>query len=77
MKIQILGMGCAKCQKLTAIAMQAADDLKQTYEIVKVTDPNDIMNFGVMMTPALAVDGTVKVAGKIPTVEEMKKLLQK
>ncbi|HOT29383.1 MAG TPA: thioredoxin family protein [Candidatus Ozemobacteraceae bacterium] len=77
MKIQILGMGCAKCHKLTAIAMQAADELNLTYEIVKVTEPNDIVNFGVMMTPAMAVDGAVKVAGKIPTVEEMKKLLQK
>lgn len=77
MKIQILGMGCAKCQKLTAIATQAADELKLTYEVVKVTAPNDIINFGVMMTPALAVDGAVKVAGKIPTVEEMKTLLQK
>jgi len=77
MKIQILGMGCAKCQKLTAIAIQAADELKLTYEVVKVTDPNDIVKFGVMMTPALAVDGVVKLAGKIPTVEEMKTLLQK
>ncbi|HNW34813.1 MAG TPA: thioredoxin family protein [Candidatus Ozemobacteraceae bacterium] len=76
MKIQILGMGCAKCQKLTSVARQAADDLKLTYEVVKVTDPNDIVNFGVMMTPALAVDGTVKIAGRIPTVEEMKTLLQ-
>ncbi|HEY9070393.1 MAG TPA: thioredoxin family protein [Candidatus Ozemobacteraceae bacterium] len=77
MKIQILGMGCAKCQKLMAIAIQAADELKLTYDVVKVTDPNDIVTFGVMMTPALAVDGTVKVAGKIPTVEEMKTLLLK
>lgn len=77
MKIQILGMGCAKCQKLTAIAVQVADELKLTYDLVKVTDPDDIVKFGVMMTPALAVDGTVKIAGKIPSVEEMKTLLQK
>lgn len=76
MKIQILGMGCAKCQKLTAIAMQAADELNLTYEVVKITDPGDIVRFRVMFTPALAIDGTVKIVGKIPTVEEMKKLLQ-
>lgn len=77
MKIQILGMGCAKCQKLTATAMQAADELKLAYDVVKITDPGDIVRFGVMLTPALAIDGIVKVAGKIPTVEEMKQLLRK
>ena len=76
MKIQILGTGCAKCQKLAETARQAADELKLTYELVKVTNLTDIMGFGVMMTPALAVDGTVKVAGKVPGVEEVKKLLQ-
>ena len=77
MKIQILGTGCAKCQKLAESAKQAAEELKLTYELVKVTNLNDIMGFGVMITPALAVDGTVKVSGKVPTVEEIKKFLQK
>ncbi len=76
MKIQILGTGCAKCQKLAETAKQAADELKLSYELVKVTNLNDIMEFGVMVTPALAVDGTVKVSGKVPSVEEVKKLLQ-
>lgn len=77
MKIQILGTGCAKCQKLAEAAKQAAEELKLTFELVKITNLNEIMGFGVMVTPALAVDGTVKVAGKVPTVEEVKKLLQK
>ncbi|NLI74877.1 MAG: thioredoxin family protein [Candidatus Riflebacteria bacterium] len=75
MKIQILGTGCAKCQKLAETAKQAADELKLSYELVKVTNLNDIMGFGVMVTPALAVDGTVKVAGKVPSVDEIKKML--
>jgi len=76
MKIQILGTGCAKCHKLAETAKQAADELKLTYELVKVTKLEEIMGFGVMVTPALAVDGAVKVAGKVPSVEDVKKLLQ-
>lgn len=76
MKIQILGTGCAKCQKLAELAKQAADELKLTYELVKVTNLNDIMKFGVMMTPALAVDGVVKVSGKLPAIDDIKKMLQ-
>ncbi len=76
MKIQILGTGCAKCQKLAETAKQAADELKLSYELVKVTNLNEIMGFGVMVTPALAVDGTVKVAGKVPSVDEIKNMLQ-
>jgi small redox-active disulfide protein 2 len=76
MKIQILGTGCAKCHKLADLAKQAAEELKLTFELIKVTNLNDIMGFGVMVTPALAVDGIVKVAGKVPDLEEVKKLLQ-
>ena len=75
-KLQILGTGCPKCQKLTELTEKAAKELGGEYEIVKVTDINEIMGFGVMMTPALAVDGEVKVAGKIPNVEEIKKMLE-
>jgi len=74
-KIQILGTGCAKCQKLTAVADEAAKALGLTYEIEKVTEIDRIMGFGVMFTPALVVDGVVKSAGRVPTVDEMKKLL--
>ena len=75
MKIQILGTGCPKCKKVAEVAEQAAKELGIDAEIVKVTDINEIMNFGVMMTPALAVDGDVKVSGKIPSVEQVKEWL--
>jgi small redox-active disulfide protein 2 len=75
-KIQILGTGCPKCQKLTEAAQQAAQELGLEFELQKVTDINEILSFGVMSTPALAVDGKVKVAGRVPTVDEVKKLLQ-
>jgi small redox-active disulfide protein 2 len=74
-KIQILGAGCPKCHKLAENAEQAARDMKIEYELEKVTDLNDIMNFGVMVTPALAVDGDVKVAGRVPKVDDIKKML--
>jgi small redox-active disulfide protein 2 len=74
-KIQILGTGCPKCRKLTENAQAAVKDLDIEFEIEKVTDINEIMNFGVMMTPALVVDGDVKIAGKVPSVEDIKKML--
>ncbi|MFP4381590.1 MAG: thioredoxin family protein [Candidatus Sumerlaeia bacterium] len=76
MKIQILGTGCPKCKKLSETAEAAAKELGLDYEIEKVTDINEIMKFGVMMTPGLAVDGDVKVAGKVPRVDEVKKMLK-
>jgi small redox-active disulfide protein 2 len=75
MKIQILGTGCPKCQKLTENTEAAAKELGLQYELEKVKDIAQIMAFGVMMTPALAVDGAVKVSGKVPSVDEIKKLL--
>jgi small redox-active disulfide protein 2 len=74
-KIQILGTGCAKCKKLAELAEEAANELDIQYELEKVTDLNDIMNFGVMVTPALVVDGEVKVAGKVPKIDDIKKML--
>jgi small redox-active disulfide protein 2 len=74
-KLQILGTGCAKCQALTEAAKKAADELGLDYKIEKVTDLKQIMSFGVMTTPALVVDGSVKVAGKIPSHEEIKALI--
>ena len=71
-KIQVLGTGCPKCKKLAETAEEAAKQLGIEYELEKVSDIQDIMNFGVMVTPALAVDGIVKVAGKVPSVEEIK-----
>jgi len=75
MKIQVLGSGCAKCRALTAVAEQAAQDLGLDYELEKVTDVNRFADFGVMFTPALVVDGTVRLSGKVPSLDEAKKLL--
>ena len=74
-KIQILGTGCPKCKKLTENAEKAARELGTEYEIVKVTDINKIMKFGVMMTPALAFENEVKSVGKVLSVEEIKKII--
>jgi small redox-active disulfide protein 2 len=74
-KIQILGTGCAKCKKLAELAEKAACELDIQYELEKVTDLDDILNFGVMITPALVVDGDVKVAGKVPKLDDIKKML--
>jgi len=76
MEIQILGTGCQKCEKLAESAGQAAAELQIDCEIKKITDINQIMAFGVMLTPALAIDGQVKVVGKVPSVAEIKSLLQ-
>lgn len=77
MKIQILGTGCPKCKKLTENAEKAALELGIEHAIEKVTDINAIMAFGVMMTPALAIDGEVKLVGRVPGVEELKTILKK
>ena len=77
MLIQILGTGCPKCQKLEENARQAAQELNLDFQIEKVKDLQQIMAFGVMITPALVVDGVVKVAGKVPGVEDTKKILVK
>ena len=74
--IQILGTGCPKCKKLAENAEAAAKALGLDYRIEKVTDLNKIMALGVMMTPALAVDGVVKVVGKVPDVEAIKAMLK-
>ncbi|MBF0363380.1 MAG: TM0996/MTH895 family glutaredoxin-like protein [Oligoflexia bacterium] len=74
-KLQILGTGCPKCKKLYEETEKAAKELNITYEMEKVTDIDKILSFGVMSTPALAVDGVVKVSGKVPSIDELKKLL--
>lgn len=74
--IQILGTGCAKCNQLAEASKAAADELGLDYEIEKITDMMRFAEFGVMMTPALVVDGEVKVAGKVPGHEELKTMLQ-
>ena len=75
-KIQILGTGCPKCKALTQNAEAAAKELGVEYELEKITKINDIMKFGVMVRPALVVDGIVKVAGRVPTIEQLKEMLK-
>jgi len=75
MKIQVLGTGCAKCKTLTANAEKAVQELGSDASIEKVEDVREIMKFGVMSTPALVVDGKVMTAGKVPTPDQIKKLL--
>lgn len=75
MKLQILGMGCAKCRALTENAKKAVAELGIQAEVEKVEDLPQIMKMGVMVTPALVVDGQVRVAGRVPSAAEIKKLL--
>jgi small redox-active disulfide protein 2 len=77
MKIEILGVGCPKCKQLTANAEIAVKELNINAEISKVSDIGKIVEYGVMMTPALAVDGAVVSAGKVLSKEEIKKILVK
>jgi len=74
-KIQILGTGCPKCKALTQNAEAAAKEMGVECQIEKVTEINEIMKFGVMMTPALAIDGQVKVVGKVLSPEQIKAML--
>jgi small redox-active disulfide protein 2 len=73
--IQILGTGCPKCKKLAENTAAAADELGIEYEIEKVTDIGKILEFEVIATPALAIEGEVKVVGKVPSVSELKTIL--
>ena len=74
-RIEILGTGCPKCKKLAENAELAAKAAGIEFELVKVTNINEIMNYGVMMTPAIAVDGDVKTVGKVLSPEEIKPFL--
>ncbi len=74
-KIQILGTGCPKCNQLAANAEAAAKELDLEYELAKVTDVNEIMTFGIMLTPALVIDDQVRAMGEVPGVAEIKVML--
>ena len=76
MKIEVLGMGCSKCNTLYESTKQAVAELGIQAEIVKVEDVKAIMEKGIMTTPALAVDGVVKVAGRVPGKDEIKGFLK-
>ena len=75
MKIQVLGTGCKKCATLAKVTDAAAQALGLDYELEKVTDIVKIMEAGVMTTPALVIDGEVKLSGRVPSAEELKKIL--
>ena len=75
MQIQVIGPGCSRCKTLAQLTEQAVKELGVSAEINKITDLKQIMALGVMMTPALAVDGKLKMAGRVPSLEEIKKLL--
>ena len=75
MKIEVFGTGCAKCEALATNVKAAAEKLGLDCEIEKITDITRIMTKGVMMTPALVIDGEIKVSGKVPSVEEIQRMI--
>lgn len=77
MKIEILGTGCPKCEMLEANAKKALEESGKKAEIVKVTEIDKIVGYGVMSTPAIVIDGEVKSYGKVADVEEIKEMLNK
>ena len=77
MNIKILGMGCPNCQKLEANIKQALKELKLEAQVEKITEVQDIMSYGVMGTPALVIDGEVKIYGRVAETKEIKELLKK
>ena len=74
-KIEVMGTGCAKCHRLFANAEQAVKDLGITADVIKVEDIDEIVNRSVMLTPALFINGVVRAEGRIPDVNEIKKML--
>jgi len=76
MEIKILGTGCPKCRKVYENAMKAIEELGVDSEVEKVEDIDKIISFGVMMTPAVVINGEVKVSGRIPSIEEIKRWVQ-
>jgi small redox-active disulfide protein 2 len=76
MKIEVLGTGCTKCKALEEAAKQAVAKVGGFHEVVKVEDMMEIMNYGVMSTPALVVDGVVKSSGKLLSVDEIVQLMK-
>jgi small redox-active disulfide protein 2 len=76
-KIEVVGTGCAKCKRLLANAEQAVKELKITAEVIKVDDIDEIVNRGIMMTPALFINGEERAEGRIPDVNEIKRMLTK
>ena len=76
MKIEILGSGCAKCKSVEKLVRNIVEELGIQADIIKVEDIQEIINRGIMMTPAVFIDGEAKIVGRIPTADELKKLLK-
>ena len=75
-QLKVLGPGCSRCEQLTQSAKAAAEDLGLEYELEKVTDLDRFIDYGLLMTPGLVVDGELKVQGQVPSIEELKNLLR-
>jgi len=76
MKIEILGSGCAKCKSVEKLVRNIVEELDIQADIIKVEDIQEIINRGIMLTPAVFIDGKAKIVGRIPTADELKKLLR-
>ncbi len=76
MKIEILGTGCPKCKTTEKVVKKVVKEIGKDVEVVKVEDIQEIVDRGVMMTPAVVVDGEVKITGHVPTEDEIKKILK-
>lgn len=76
MKIEVLGTGCAKCKRLLANVQEAAKDVGVEAEVIKVDSIDELVERGVLSTPALFIDGTMRMSGRVPTVDELKRIIQ-
>ena len=75
MQLKVLGPGCARCEQLAEITKQAAAELGVEYELEKITDLSEFLDYGLMMTPGLVVDGQLEIQGRVPTVQQVKEVL--
>lgn len=75
MEIKVLGTGCAKCKQLEKTVRQAVEEMGIDAEVEKVTELTDIMSYGIMSTPGLVIDGEVRLAGRLPKLDELKSIL--
>ena len=77
MEIKVLGTGCAKCQQLEKTVRQAVEEMGLDASVEKVTEFADIMSYGIMSTPGLVVDGQIRLAGRLPRLDEVKAILSR
>ncbi len=76
MNIKILGSGCPKCRELARVADSVADEMGLDHTLEKVTGIDEIVSYGVMITPALVIDGRVVLSGRVPSTDEMRGILE-